>query len=137
MSENNKKEMSVQEYLEQERVREETDRKLNNKKQNVISKLIDKIVDKSNSRPLHKVNKKVYIILALLGSELGLHRFYEKRYILGILYSLPIILGLIFNTILKLDFNFYTFVGFPVAMMVVDLMIVIPKPADENGMVEL
>lgn len=68
---------------------------------------------------LHKVNKKKYIWLALLTGWMGGHRFYEKRYKVAMLYLLFC----------------WTFV--PLTMIVIDIMIVIPKEPDEQGMIEL
>ncbi len=77
------------------------------------------IQQKYGKKELHKVNKKTYILLAIFTGFMGGHRFYEKRYIVAALYLL----------------FFWTFV--PLTMVVIDLMVVIPKQADSEGMIEL
>lgn len=66
-------------------------------------------------RERHVVKKKIYLILTLLLGWAGIHRFYEKRWKLGMFY-----LAL-----------FWT--GFPVALAAVDFLIALPMKADENG----
>lgn len=63
------------------------------------------------------VKKKKYIWLTVLTGWFGGHRFYTKRYVLGVIY---------------LAF-FWTMI--PVMMAFIDLMEVIPIHADENGCV--
>lgn len=67
------------------------------------------------NRPRHKVKKKTYILLTIFLGWLGVHRFYEKRYVLGVVYA-----ALCWSTIsLFLSFT--------------DLLIAIPIKADEDG----
>ena len=67
-----------------------------------------------------KVQRKKYIRLALIcGWFSGSHRFYSGQKLLGILYLL------------------FCWTGIPFAMTMIDLMIILPKTADEEGMVEL
>ena len=49
----------------------------------------------------------------------GGHRYYEKRYILGVLYTV------------------FFWTGVPLAMAILDAIAVIPLKSDENGMVLL
>ena len=78
-----------------------------------------RIQQKYGTKQLHKVNKKTYILLAIFTGFMGGHRFYEKRYVVAAFYLL----------------FFWTFV--PLTMVVIDLMIVIPKETDSQGMIEL
>ncbi|MDE7312524.1 MAG: TM2 domain-containing protein [Eubacterium sp.] len=66
------------------------------------------------------VQRKTYIRLALsCGWFCGAHRFYAGQKILGALYL----------------FLFWT--GIPFAMTLIDLMIVLPMQADENGTIQI
>lgn len=67
------------------------------------------------NRQKHMVNRRWYLFLTLFLGWAGIHRFYERRWILGLCY-----LGL-------------SWTGFPVMMAVVDLMIALPMRADEKG----
>ena len=62
------------------------------------------------------VRKKTYCRLCLLG-PFGVHHFYSKHWIKGILY-------------LAISFS-----GITVAMSLIDWMAAFPKQADENGMI--
>lgn len=84
-------------------------------KEGKVSRAISNFFDKREARELHSVNRKKYLILALLTGWMGGHRFYARQYPSAILYLLL----------------FWT--GFPFAMTLIDLMIAIPKEADENG----
>ena len=75
---------------------------------------IEQTVYKVDHRQKHKVNRKKYLKLCLLGI-FGAHRFYSKRYILGILYLAT------------------CWSGFSVAMTLIDAIIAIPMKPDENG----
>ncbi|WP_242622721.1 TM2 domain-containing protein [Lachnoclostridium sp. Marseille-P6806] len=66
------------------------------------------------------VNRKKYICLALSAGWLcGAHRFYAGRKLLGFLYLL------------------FCWTGIPLAMTLIDLMIVLPMKEDEKGEVVL
>ncbi len=67
------------------------------------------------NRQLHKVNRKTYVLLTVFLGWAGIHRFYEKRWILGFFY-------------LALSWT-----GFPIALAIVDFMIALPMKPDENG----
>ena len=79
--------------------------------------LINRYYDWKDHRTRHLVNKKVYLILSLLLGWCGIHRFYERRWLLGLFY---------------LAF-FWTF--FPIFLCFTDFLIVLPMKADENGKV--
>ena len=64
-----------------------------------------------NSREKRLVSRKTYIWLAVLTGWMGGHRFYTHQYKTALIYL------------------------FPLAMTLVDLMIVIPMQPDDNGKV--
>ena len=70
-------------------------------------------------RVLSVVNRKKYGWILVLTGWLGGHHFYAKRYKLGLLYLV------------------FFWSGFPAAMAIVDWLIWLPKPADENGNIEI
>jgi len=68
----------------------------------------------------HKVNRKTYIRLAALcGWFTGLHRFYAGQKLTGAMYLM------------------FCWTGIPFAMTIMDLMMVLPKQADEHGIISL
>ena len=78
---------------------------------------IEKVEKKE--RVLSVVNRKKYGWILVLTGWCGGHHFYAKRYKLAILYLL------------------FFWTGFPAAMAIVDWLIWLPKPADENGNIEI
>lgn len=84
-----------------------------------ISRAISNFFDYRENREKRLLSKKKYIWLAILTGWMGGHRFYAHQWPTAILY-----LALFWC-------------GFPVAMTLVDLMIVIPMEPDENGMILL
>lgn len=80
-------------------------------------RLGDRYFDWRENRELHEVNRRTYILLTIFLGWAGIHRFYEKRRILGIFY-----LALCWS-------------GFPIALAIVDLMIALPMKADESGLI--
>lgn len=84
-------------------------------KRSFLYNLIDGYFEKQGAREKHLVNRKKYIWLSLLTGIVGGHRFYEKRYKLAILYLA------------------FCWTGIPLAMAIMDWMIVVPMEADENG----
>lgn len=80
-------------------------------------KLGDKYFYWQDHREKHLVNRKVYLILTILLGWAGIHRFYEKRWKLGLFY-----LALCWT-------------GFPIALAVVDFMIALPMKADDQGLI--
>ena len=63
--------------------------------------------------------QKLFLILLVLLGWMGGHRYYEHRWVLGAIYTA------------------FCWTGIPFAMCVIDAMIVIPKKADENGMITM
>lgn len=115
----NKNEVSMKEYLAAKMELEEL-RKQNNiptpeAEEGKISRAITRFFERKENRTKTKLNRKKYILFAALLGWCGGHRFYAKQWLLAVLY-----LGL-----------FWT--GIPLAMTLIDLMIVIPLPVDEEG----
>ena len=67
----------------------------------------------------HRFKKKTYLWLMLLTGFAGGHRYYQGRWILGLLYTL------------------FCWTGVPLALCVTDFMEVMPIKADEDGFVVL
>ena len=86
-------------------------------KEGTISRTISGFFERRDAKEKVALSKKKYILLAIFTGWMGGHRFYARQYLLGILY---------------LAF-FWT--GFGAAMTIIDLLVVIPKEADENGMI--
>jgi TM2 domain-containing membrane protein YozV len=86
-------------------------------KEGRISHAISGFFDRQEAKKQVPLNKKTYLLLALFTGWMGGHRFYAKQYPLAMLYLLL----------------FWT--GFGAAMTIIDLLIVIPKQVDENGMI--
>lgn len=84
-------------------------------KEGRISALISRYFEKKEMRQEIPLSRKKYILLAVFTGWMGGHRFYAKQYPMAILYLL------------------FFWSGFPMAMTVIDLLIAIPKPIDENG----
>lgn len=84
-----------------------------------IKKMISNFFDKREALSQVPLNKKKYILLLVFTGIFGGHRFYTKQYPSAILYLLT------------------CWTGFSFAMSLIDLLIVIPKQADENGMFHL
>lgn len=80
-----------------------------------VSRAISGFFDRREAREKQVLNKKKYILLAVFTGWMGGHRFYAKQWPTAILYLL------------------FFWCGFPLAMTIVDLMIVIPMEANENG----
>ncbi|MDD3253594.1 MAG: TM2 domain-containing protein [Lachnospiraceae bacterium] len=67
----------------------------------------------------HTFRKKIYLWLILFTGWFGGHRYYQGRYVLGILYSL------------------FFWTGVPFVSCVFDAMEAIPMKADEKGLITL
>ena len=65
----------------------------------------------------HTVKKKTYLLLILFTGWFGGHRWYEKRYVLAVLYTA------------------FFWTGVPLAMAILDAFQTFPLKADENGMI--
>lgn len=84
-----------------------------------LKKAISNFFDKRDALAEVPFNKKKYVWLAVLLGWMGGHRFYTKQYTTAVLYLLT------------------CWTGYSLAMTIIDLMIVLPKKADENGNIYL
>lgn len=80
-----------------------------------ISKAVSTFFDRREAKEKVKVNKKKDLLLCIFLGWAGAHRFYQKQYLIGFLY-----LAVCWS-------------GYSVAMSIIDLLIIFPKQADENG----
>ncbi len=87
----------------------------NQKKENIFVRGIDYLFALQEKRQPVKVKRKTYLLVALLFGWCGGHRLMSKRYVLFAIYLL------------------LCWTGFSAAMTIVDLMIAIPIPPDEDG----
>lgn len=71
------------------------------------------------TRPRHKVDKRIYVLLTVFLGWCGAHRFLEHCWKLGVFYLLV------------------GWTGLGLAFALVDLLIALPIPKDENGMIEI
>lgn len=78
-------------------------------------RLGDWYFDWKEHRQKHLVHKRLYLILTFVLGWAGIHRFYEKRWKLGLVYLL------------------LSFTGYPVALAVMDFLIALPMKTDEKG----
>lgn len=86
-------------------------------KRGFFLRFIDDVVSKYEKKT---VSRKKYIRLAIsIGWFTGAHRFYAGQKIRGLLYLL------------------FFWTGIPFAMTLIDLMIVLPMKADENGCISI
>lgn len=76
---------------------------------------VDQYLDWKENRPRHLVRKKTYLLLTVFLGWMGGHRFYEKRWKLGLFYLL------------------LCWTGFPLTLTVVDFMIAAVMPSDGDG----
>ena len=84
-------------------------------KQGIIVRTINRYYEWKDNRTKHLVSKKLYLVLNVFLGWCGGHRFYERRWLLGLFY-----LALCWT-------------GFPAMLCAVDLFAVIPLKPDENG----
>lgn len=84
-----------------------------------LSRMVSRFFERRENRPLHAVDKKKYLLLAVFTGWMGGHRFYAKRYGLALLYLA------------------FFWSGFPIAMTLIDLMAGIPMEADGEGKILL
>ena len=79
-----------------------------------------KVMDYCSKKTPHaRVKKSTYLIFLVLLGWMGGHRYYEKRYYVGLLYTA------------------FCWTGIPFIMCVVDAMIVIPKKPGEDGLIQM
>ena len=111
-------EVTIEEYMKAKAELDELQEKYGiepEQKEGRISRAISNFFDRREARDLVKVNKKKDLLLCIFLGWAGAHRFYQKQYLLGLLY-----LAVCWS-------------GYSVAMSIIDLLIIIPKQPDENG----
>lgn len=89
------------------------------KKEGKLSRLISGYFERRDAREKVTVNKKKHLLLAIFLGWAGAHRFQAKRWKLGLVYLLT------------------CWSGFSTAMTIVDILEIIPMPADENGDIQI
>ena len=115
---NRENSVSVQELIAAEEELAELKREHgieDHKKRGLISRLLDKLTDREEVT----VNRKKYLLLNVFLGWAGGHRFYSKRYLLGTIYLL------------------LCWTGLSVAMSIIDILVAIPKPVDEEGNMQI
>jgi len=119
MAKNN--EVSMKEYLdakmELEKLRKENNIPTPKSEEGPVSQMITRHFERKENRPKARVNRKTYLLLAVFLGWMGGHRFYSRQWIIGIIYAAL----------------FWT--GIPIAMTLIDLLIAIPIPKDEEGFI--
>lgn len=70
-------------------------------------------------RQKHTVKKSTYMLLLVFTGWIGGHRYYERRWILGMIYTA------------------FCWTGVPLACCVIDAMIAIPIKKDEDGFIQI
>ncbi|PTI67655.1 TM2 domain-containing protein [Staphylococcus succinus] len=64
---------------------------------------------------MNEVNKVIYIVLAIFLGGFGIHKFYARKTVIGLLYLV------------------FCWTGIPQILAVVGAIITLFKPADQNG----
>lgn len=85
------------------------------KRKNIFVSVVDFLFRLKEKRTPVRIERKRYLLTALLLGWCGGHRFLAKQYIIGTVYAAL----------------FWT--GIPIAMTLIDLMIALPLPQDEEG----
>ncbi len=80
-----------------------------------LSKLITRFFQRREDRQKVLVSRKKLLWMTFLLGWCGAHRFYTKRYVLGILYAA------------------FCWSGISIAMSIIDMVEYIPIPPDEDG----
>lgn len=88
-------------------------------KEGKLSRLISGYFERKDAKEKVTVNKKKHLLLCVFLGWAGGHRFHARQYVLGIVYLLT------------------CWTGFSVAMSIIDLMVIIPMQADENGNIQI
>lgn len=118
-SDENEARLSEMAHLEDELYKAEEEAGIPHQKQNFVVCALQKYADWKENRPRHKVDKRIYVLLTVFLGWCGAHRFLERRWKLGIFYLLV------------------GWTGLGLAFALVDLLIALPIPKDENGMIEI
>lgn len=88
-------------------------------KEGKLSRLISSYFERKDAKEKVTVSKKKHLLLCIFLGWAGGHRFHTKQYVLGIVYLLT------------------CWTGFSAAMSIIDLMVIIPMQADENGNIQI
>lgn len=88
------------------------------------------LITKRASKAGREVNKTVYAVLALFLGWVGVNRFYAGQTTLGVIY-LSIFIVYMISVFLTLGIMW--FVPIPLFIALVEFVIALTKPADENG----
>ncbi len=80
-----------------------------------LKRLITRYFDRRENRQKVLVSRKKLLWMTFLLGWCGGHRFYTKRYVLGVLYAA------------------FCWSGISIAMSIIDMVEYIPIPPDENG----
>ena len=107
--------VNIDEYVALQRELDELKKQEGTYQEGKIAHLISSFFERRDAREKVQVNKKKHLLLAIFLGWMGGHRFHAKQYLLGILYLA----------------TFWTCL--PLAMTIVDILEIIPIPADENG----
>ncbi len=86
-------------------------------KEGRLSHAVSSFFERRDTREAVPLEKKKYILLAVFTGWMGGHRFYARQWKVGLLYLL------------------LCWSGFGIVNTMIDLMVIIPKPADEHGIV--
>ena len=84
-------------------------------KEGKISSIISGFFKRREEREKVLLSRKKLLLLTVLLGWCGAHRFYSRQYLLAALYLL------------------FFWTGIPLAMAIIDLLVYIPIPPDENG----
>ena len=117
-NEESNKRVTLEEYLQAKAELEELQRQQGIEPENnegPISRAISNFFDRRENREKVKVKKKKLVWLCVLLGWAGAHRFYQKQYLLGVLYLA------------------FCWSGYSMAMSIIDLLIIFPKQPDEDG----
>ena len=88
------------------------------------------LITKRSSGTGRQVNKTIYVLLAFFLGGLGINRFYAGHTTLGAIYLVIFILYII-SVILSL--GIMAIIPIPGIISLVEFIIALTKPADENG----
>ncbi len=103
--------------MEEELKRLKKEQGIEEPKEKGLSRMVSSFFERRDAREAVPLKKKTYILLAIFTGWMGGHRFYAKQWKLGLVYLL------------------LCWTGFGAINAFIDLLVVIPKPADESGIV--
>lgn len=107
--------VDIDEYVALQRELDELEQQAGIRQEKGLTRLISSFFERKDARQKVLVNKKKHLWIAVLLGWCGGHRFHAKQYKLGLIYLA------------------FCWTCFPICMTLVDILEIIPKPADENG----